>query len=267
MSRGETLWMVIRTAVAIVTTFALASLALKYLHKAAVHNYTTSATSTTTPQAIVLPKAQNSRQPLYHVQGDEKVHVHHIDVNRRRMLAFAAMGSSIGATSAPVLYSYLKGSWNLSKRLEYSKGGGFGDWVGQSRFDEYLDSHNGFTLKYSEEGSMHFDGTQNSFQMAGRQLVWDFGCRPPKVYFLEGDALRFFHDLPLAPNFSATRRETVVLERSPEPLCSFNHLCVEDMYRGKLYIHDENHFEISWRVEGPTKDGSALLKYERVVVT
>jgi len=174
------------------------------------------------------------------------------------------------ALPPPPLYTYLCNSvWDLTKRVEYQRGGAFGTWTGRARFTPTF-SFGSFHLLYTEEGSIVFDGAETSFESAGRPLCYD--CSASKCYFVESSvdatskeevtSLRFFHDVPLgtftynANGFTAAETE--------EP-CSFEHLCVRDMYTGKFLIRDEDHFEILWSVEGPSKRGTANQMFTRII--
>jgi|AntAceMinimDraft_5_1070358.scaffolds.fasta_scaffold205046_1 hypothetical protein len=194
-------------------------------------------------------------------------------------MLFAALSTAL---PPPPLYAYLCGSvWDLTKRLEYQRGGAFGTWTGQASFAPASD-FGAFHLLYNEQGSIVFDAAVTSFESAGRPLCYD--CAASKCFFVEGKTyvspppgegmptLRFFHDLPLG-KLSAdveelkTTASFLAAATSEELPCSFEHLCVRDLYRGKFLVQDEDHFEIRWRVEGPTKMGTVLQKYTRQVNT
>ena len=94
----------------------------------------------------------------------------------------------------------------------------------------------------------------------GRPLAFVFPEKPvekpAEVYFVEGSGLRFFHSLPFS---------TFCGEASAECLgeCSFDHLCVKDLYSGTFEICDQDAFTIRWHVYGPTKDGDISQQYTR----
>jgi len=186
-------------------------------------------------------------------------------------MLLSALSSS--ALPPPPLYTYLCNSvWDLTKRLEYQRGGAFGTWTGQARFKP-TNSFGSFHLLFTEEGSIVFDGAETSFESAGRPLCYD--CAASKCYFVESSvdavskeevtSLRFFHDVPLK-TFTFDYKGFTAATIAEEP-CSFEHLCVRDMYTGKFLIQDEDHFEILWSAEGPSKRGIVNQMYTRIVTT
>lgn len=184
----------------------------------------------------------------------------------------------IGSKAA--LSLYLAGSWDLSKRLEYRRGGAFGQWIGRANFRPT--KHDQLQLMYTEEGRMFFDSstTITGFESAGRPLCYDFRdgdndndsdseASPycGKVYFVEpycaGEntpCLRYFHSLPMT---SICKSSDIDLDIQVGSSCSFDHMCVKDLYTGTLRIDGTDSFSIVWHVFGPTKDGDTTQIYKR----
>ena len=173
------------------------------------------------------------------------------------------ISSSTLPPSSSLLQKYLANSeWTLRKRLEYRKGGTFGTWTGSAHFRE--DPVRCDTLLYTEDGRLQFDdptiGGGKAVPSSGRPLAFVFPEKPvekpAEVYFVEGSGLRFFHSLPFS---------TFCGEASAECLgeCSFDHLCVKDLYSGTFEICDQDTFTIHWHVYGPTKDGDISQQYTR----
>merc|ERR1711862_59566 len=45
----------------------------------------------------------------------------------------------------------------------------------------------------------------------------------------------------------------------------FEHLCVDDLYRGSFRVRCSDHFDWHWSVKGPTKDGDIKSTYLRLL--
>jgi hypothetical protein len=166
-------------------------------------------------------------------------------------------------SSSHLLREYLNDSvWSLRKRLEYRRGGAFGKWTGTATFTE--DPVRCDTLLYTEEGFLKFDtstmglGGSEGIPSSGRPLAFVFPAdseAAAEVHFVEEAGFRFFHKMPFSPE--------VVAHWPTSASCSFEHLCVKDLYSGCWTILDEDRFQIRWHVFGPTKDGDIVQEYER----
>jgi len=161
--------------------------------------------------------------------------------------------------SKAALCSFLAGTWDLTKRLEYKRGGAFGRWGGQAHFTPAVT--NPQLLMYTEEGELFFDSSPKvGYSSAGRPLCYDFSQWPYRVYFVEGGStepeLRHFHDLALGSKVEADLPIGVS--------CAFDHMCVKDLYSGQIAIDSQDSFSIIWNVDGPTKHGYTTQRYKRV---
>ena len=182
--------------------------------------------------------------------------------------AMSSMPSSSTPSSAGLLRSFLDGSsWSLKKRLEYRRGGAFGTWTGEAYFRD--DPVRSDCILYTEKGELKMDSsppTSPGMPSSGRPLAFVFPAATPdddaaaaqaEVYFVEDHGLRFFHALPFCEDPPP---------QSPSALaCSFDHLCVQDLYQGQWKITGDDTFEIRWHVFGPTKDGDIVQEYVRLV--
>ncbi|CAM9793422.1 unnamed protein product [Ectocarpus sp. 6 AP-2014] len=151
------------------------------------------------------------------------------------------------------------------------------DGDGQDEMD-----HNSLLfLRYREQGTFRVNGEGAGFE-AGQRLVYDCSGPVVRVHFVDDpkkpDALRFFHELDFqtASPYETTAEAGTGGEAGgtgvaaagasfapPPPRAEFEHLCVRDMYRGKVEVVGPNEFKTSWHVTGPQKDGRINATFKR----
>ena len=172
--------------------------------------------------------------------------------------------TSLASYTPLQLANYLRGSWSLTKTMQYARGGKHGTFSGTAEFAE-LDCDDGRSrLSYCEAGEMVLLPEETRLS-ASKRLLYDFGgaqgdhdnSRVVKVFFDEapsrspGDVLRsakYFHDIDM------TSREEVP---------PFKHPCGPDMYTGGIAISDAEAFVMTWKVEGPRKVGTVVSRFRR----
>ncbi|CAM9906690.1 unnamed protein product [Ectocarpus sp. 12 AP-2014] len=145
-----------------------------------------------------------------------------------------------------------------------------------------MDHYSLLFLRYREQGTFRVNGEGAGFE-AGQRLVYDCSGPVVRVHFVDDpkkpDALRFFHELdfqtarPYETTAGAKTGEeaggTGVAAAAgasfapPPPRAEFEHLCVRDMYRGKVEVVGPNEFKTSWHVTGPQKDGRINATFKR----
>ncbi|CAM9941564.1 unnamed protein product [Ectocarpus fasciculatus] len=180
------------------------------------------------------------------------------------------------ATFSPKQQQACDGS-NASKEQGEQNHGGDGQ--------DKVDHDSLLFLRYREQGTFRVNGEGAGFE-AGQRLVYDCSGPVVRVHFVDDpkkpDALRFFHEL----DFQTARPcETIAgagtggessgtgvaaaagasFAPPPPPRAEFEHLCVRDMYRGKVEVVGPNEFKTSWHVTGPQKDGRINATFKRTL--
>lgn len=146
------------------------------------------------------------------------------------------------------------GSNNASKEEEEHNHGGDGQ--------DKMDHDSPLFLHYREQGTFRVNGEGAGFE-AGQRLVYDCSGPVVRVHFVDDpkkpDVLRFFHELDFqtASPYETTARAGTGGEASgtgvaaaagasfapPPSRAEFEHLCVRDMYRGKVEVVGPNEFK------------------------
>lgn len=157
-------------------------------------------------------------------------------------------------TTPAALFSYLLGTWTLTKTLEYQRGGRSGNFRGSAQFMPLSAGVEG-VLSYEETGVATLEPNMEALE-ARHALLYDCSdATDVKVYFDEAinrapaDVLtgrRYFHSIDLS---------------SPDK--PFVHPCGPDMYYGRLMVTSPDVFVLDWRVEGPRKLGRVVSRFSR----
>lgn len=189
------------------------------------------------------------------------------------MLSLTLAAPQSYPTTSAGLYSYLCGRWRVSKTLKYVRGGRDGSFCGMATFEPLQCDDGRARLRYGEEGVLSLDGEAKGLS-ASRRLLYDFEPLPRAlqeqtppdndmrlvhVLFDESgargaaevrEAARFFHAIRLS----------AAPDQAPAP---FTHPCGPDMYTGRFVVRSEDEFVLDWRVDGPRKLGSVMIRYRR----
>ena len=159
---------------------------------------------------------------------------------RAKGLAEAGAGSDLGrgpaVTRADDLRGFLRGSWVFLRLLRDEATGGRGSFLGRA---DFTDAPGG--LDFREAGWMVLGDYQGH---AERRYRFRFtGPWRAEVGFADG---RPFHALELRGG------ETTV-----------EHLCGNDLYRGRYRLAGDYRWRLDWQITGPRKDLSLETCYQR----
>lgn len=148
-----------------------------------------------------------------------------LDEERRgRSVAPAPSGMPLWPVAE--LRGYLAGTWMVSRLIDDRRACTRGSFLGWAWFSE---GDGG--LDYRERGQMLLPGYRGTATQGYRYRFTAAGRAA--VSFSDG---RFFHDLDLS-----------------EGSWEAEHLCSQDLYRGRFAAQGGDHWSVAWRVTGPRK--------------
>ena len=145
-------------------------------------------------------------------------------------------GRSDAAFRPGDLGRYFRGSWAFLRLLRDAATGRDGSIIGRA---DFASEEGG--LRYRERGRMVFAGHRGLAERAYRFRLT--GPGRAEVLFADG---RFFHALDLTRGIDGVE-----------------HLCGDDLYRGRYALEDAQRWALRWRVRGPGKDLLLTTRYLR----
>eukprot|EP01126_Amoeba_proteus_P038992 TRINITY_DN4090_c1_g1_i1.p1 TRINITY_DN4090_c1_g1~~TRINITY_DN4090_c1_g1_i1.p1 ORF type:complete len:184 (-),score=15.91 TRINITY_DN4090_c1_g1_i1:171-722(-) len=172
-------------------------------------------------------------------------------------------------------FDFFRGPWALTRVLDYRKGG-IGptgskfQFVGSASFLPVNSMEN--VLLYKEQGTLYPFGDAMKPIQASRHYLFDFGTTI-RVYFVDRveplERGGLFHTLEFSgPDFRTgfqTFPCTSHSDTNQNVTACFEHLCLNDLYKGRFEIVSPSKFSWSWAITGPQKDGNIYSSYERDV--
>eukprot|EP00927_Polykrikos_kofoidii_P065200 TRINITY_DN60988_c0_g1_i1.p1 TRINITY_DN60988_c0_g1~~TRINITY_DN60988_c0_g1_i1.p1 ORF type:complete len:252 (-),score=28.10 TRINITY_DN60988_c0_g1_i1:18-698(-) len=207
-------------------------------------------------------------------------------------------------TSGDEVRAFLLGRWALSKRLDYRVGGGRGSMTGTASFTEsprksgvlIYEERGLFTLEGLPKAVEAYK--RYCFNTCAWPVEVYFVDDPTKVHIPtllpELDChTSFFVALPFGDagvssvdsgdgpvgrgvSVSETLNNDEVVDDSSfaataagggcgnANVATFEHLCIDDLYKGTLTVCNADAFEWNWAISGPQKDGSIYCSYQRL---
>lgn len=117
-------------------------------------------------------------------------------------------------------------------------------------------------LLYKEQGTLYsIEQSMNPIQ-THRHYFFDFSSSPIRVFFVNNPEPLQLGDLFHTLEFDSTTQQ--------EPTCGtaqFEHLCINDLYKGNFQILNKDKFCWNWFITGPNKDGNIQSVYQRNIFT
>ena len=150
--------------------------------------------------------------------------------------------SGDGAFPVNDLYSFLEGNWQLSRTINDLRQNMPGAMAATASIAKQNENENVRDLCYREEGELHFGDYK---EVVYRSYIFRF-LEPQKaqVHFDDG---RLFHELDLTSGY-----------------CEAEHLCGDDIYRGRFRIENRDTWLSNWIVTGPSKELILDNRYQRM---
>ncbi len=140
--------------------------------------------------------------------------------------------SGDGAMPVNDLMTYLEGDWTLSRTINDLRQNMPGAMSGHAFIEKRTDIDGNASLTYREEGELRFGDYQETVYR-----FYDFSFPAPDkaiVHFTDG---RVFHELDLTSGY-----------------CEAEHLCGDDMYRGRFRVQSADIWQSNWFISGPAKE-------------
>lgn len=147
--------------------------------------------------------------------------------------------SAVGAMPVEDLFAYLEGNWQLSRTINDLRLNMPGAMEGQAVIAR---QENGPGLSYREEGKLRF-GDYRETVFRNYDFIFPELHRA-QVLFSDG---RRFHELDLRQGISEVE-----------------HLCGEDIYRGRFRTETADIWQSSWFISGPSKELTLDNRYQRL---
>jgi hypothetical protein len=154
------------------------------------------------------------------------------------------MENLTGEDAMPVsdLFAFLEGDWGLSRTINDVRQNMPGVMTGRIALVKYSDEQGNLALKYREEGELQFGDYRETVHR-----TYDFSfpeAHRALVRFSDG---RIFHELDLSTGF-----------------CEVEHLCAEDIYRGRFRVVARDAWLSNWDISGPSKELILDNRYQRL---
>ena len=155
---------------------------------------------------------------------------------------------------------YFSGQWSFTRTIRCADS--FAEIArienGSARFDRVEDLERKGELLYSESGKLRMNGKESYLDVT-RQYLYRSMTEESKmnVYFFnvhnESEHLKFFHTLHFRQD-----KEGIGLRATAE------HLCIKDLYKVDVRLHNPFVFETRWEVRGPRKNNIISTTFKKM---
>lgn len=139
------------------------------------------------------------------------------------------------------LFNFFEGDWLLSRTINDLRLNMPGAMTGKATITKRVEINHNPALSYLEEGELRFG---NYREDVFRAYEYSFPeSHIAHVLFSDG---RMFHKLDLSSGY-----------------CEAEHLCGDDVYRGRFRVESRNVWLSNWYISGPSKELILDNRYQR----
>lgn len=140
------------------------------------------------------------------------------------------------------LFAFLEGDWQLSRTINDVRQNMPGVMTGRVALVRRTDDEGNPALSYREEGELQFGDYRETVHR-----TYEFSFPEPHRALVRFSDGQIFHELDLSSGG-----------------CEVEHLCAEDIYRGRFRVVGGDLWLSSWDISGPAKELILDNRYQRL---